>query len=168
MPTQNGDVLLGRRASFSAPEPAQVSILVYHNFGVDLISTFKVSDSITPVMTKTLGRNTSLRLYITRTSNATVEVSQPRSEGQYEAPDEMATTNTQVYSQCQPESSSVDINIVLPLTQNAPAHVYTQTDTQHPPCGHLQLHHHHQSNTNTQCCHCLRRRSYNLHECVYS
>ena len=53
MPTQNGDVLLGRRASFSAPEPAQVSVPVYHSFGTGLISTFKVLGSVTPVTTKT-------------------------------------------------------------------------------------------------------------------
>ena len=95
VPSQNGDVLQSGQGSFTALEHAQVSVFVYHNFGVDLICTFKVSGSITPVMTKTDMREKQVS-ETAHHSNATAKVFQPRPERQHEAPDEMAMTNTQV------------------------------------------------------------------------
>ena len=80
VPSQNGDVLQSGQGSFTASEHAQVSVLVYHNFEINLICTFKVSGSITPVMTKTVMWEKQVS-ETAHHSNATAEVFQSRPEG---------------------------------------------------------------------------------------
>ena len=128
VPTQNGDLLQSRQASSSAPEPTQVSVLVYHNFGIDLISTFKVLDSVTPVVTETDTGEDRISEG-NHHPNPTAEVTQPEPEDQHNAPDQIDVATTQANSQHQSGSSSTGTNNLLPLTQNTfpVAHVYTQT-----------------------------------------